>query len=72
MLKGYFNHVWLPSISFELVDGNPPKKIVKRKIRAQIKIGAPVTFLARYNMNRSTDEARKQSLEKVRTSMERF
>ena len=101
MLKGYFDRVWLPGVSFDLRDGkltptlrhirklgaaltygatpmrafmagNPPKKIVKRVIRAQIKIGAPVKFLAHYDMNNATDETRAAFLDKVKTEMERF
>jgi len=101
MLKGYFDRVWVPGISFDLVDGkvtsklrhikklgavltygatpfrafaagNPPKKIVKRVIRAQINPVSPVTFLAHYDMNNSTDETRARFLKKVTVTMERF
>jgi putative NADPH-quinone reductase len=101
ILKGYFDRVWLPGVTFELVDGkvtsklrhirklaavltygadpfrafivgNPPKKIVKRMLRAMIKPFASVVFLAHYDMNRSTDETRKRFLEKVKREMERF
>lgn len=101
MLKGYFDRVWLPGVSFALQDGkltptlrhieklaavmtyggtpmraflvgNPPKKIIKRVIRAQIKIGAPVKFLAHYDMNNCTEETRAAFLERVKTEMEAF
>jgi putative NADPH-quinone reductase len=101
ILKGYFDRVWLPGVSFELVNGkvrsklqhirklgavltygadpfrafvagNPPKKIVKRVLRAQIKPFAPVVFLAHYDMNRSTETSRKEFLAKVGREMTRF
>ncbi|MEF0942827.1 NAD(P)H-dependent oxidoreductase [Rhizobium sp. BR 362] len=99
--KGYFDRVWLPGVSFELVDGkvesrlrhirklaavltygatpfrafvagNPPKKIVKRVLRAQINPLRPVTFLAHYDMNNCTPETRARFLARVKTSMENF
>jgi putative NADPH-quinone reductase len=101
ILKGYFDRVWLPGVSFELVNGkvesrlrhirklgavltygatpfralvagNPPKKIVKRVLRAQINPLRPVTFLAHYDMNNCTPETRAKFLDKVKTAMERF
>ena len=101
MLKGYFDRVWLPGVSFELVNGqvesrlrhirklaavltygatpfrafvagNPPKKIVKRVLRAQINPLRPVTFLAHYDMNNCTEQTRAAFMARVKTSMERF
>lgn len=101
MLKGYFDRVWLPGVSFALQDGrltptlrhirklgavltygatpmraflvgDPPKKLIKRVIRGQIKIGAPMKFLAHYDMNNATDDTRAAFLDKVKTEMRRF
>lgn len=101
ILKGFFDRVFLPGVSFELsggelrytlrhirrlgavmtygadrtramLVGNPPRKIVKRVIRAQISPSARVTFLAHYAMNRSTDDTRARFLDKVGAKMSRF
>ncbi len=101
MLKGYFDRVWVPGVTFELVNGkvesrlrhirkigavmtygatrfrafaagDPPRKIVHRMLRAQIRLFAPVQYLAHYDMNRSTPESRARFLAKVKREMERF
>ncbi|TCT45055.1 NAD(P)H-dependent oxidoreductase [Martelella mediterranea] len=101
MLKGYFDRVWLPGVTFALQDGkltptlrhitklasvltygatpmraflagNPPKKIITRTMRAQIKIGAPIKFMAHYDMNNCTPETRANFLRKVKGEMEAF
>ena len=52
--------------------GDPPRKVTNRVLRAVIKPGAPVRYLAHYDMNRSTDESRRHFLEKVGAAMEQF
>ncbi|RWN00474.1 MAG: flavodoxin family protein [Mesorhizobium sp.] len=101
ILKGFFDRVFLPGVSFKLVDGkvrptlhnirklaaittyggsrframlmgDPPRKMVKRTLRATIKPGASVSYLAHYSMNLSTDQTRKAFLAKVAASMDQF
>ncbi|TPJ74008.1 NAD(P)H-dependent oxidoreductase [Mesorhizobium sp. B2-7-1] len=101
ILKGFFDRVFLPGVSFDLVDGkvqptlhnirkmaavttyggsrframlmgDPPRKIVKRMLRATIKPGAPVSYLAHYSMNLSTDETRNAFMTRVATTMDAF
>lgn len=98
ILKGFFDRVFLPGVSFKLVDGqvrpalqhvrylaavttyggtrfraalmgDPPRKLVCRVLRALIRPGAPVRYLAHYDMNRSTDHSRARFLESVRTQL---
>ena len=52
--------------------GDPPRKSVKRMLRAVIKPLAPVTYLALYDMNRATDSDREAFLKKVEARMARF
>jgi len=101
ILKGFFDRVFLPGVSFKLVDGkvqpslhnvrkiaavttyggsrframlmgDPPRKLIKRMLRATVKPGASVSYLAHYSMNLSTDETREAFLAKVMASMDRF
>lgn len=96
MLKGYFDRVFLPGVSFRLVDGkvrpalwnirklaavttyggaryralmmgDPPRKIVKRVVRAVCHPSARPLYLAHYDMNRSTPETRAAFLADVRS-----
>ena len=83
ILKGYFDRVFLPGVSFTLDEdgrlkpalthitrlvavttyggtrlrallaGDPPRRIVTRAIRANVGLDTPVTYLARYDMNRA-------------------
>jgi putative NADPH-quinone reductase len=101
MLKGFLDRVFLPGVSFELVDGkvqpslhnirklaavttyggsrframlmgDPPRKLVNRMLRATIKPGASVSYLAHYSMNLSTDDTRKAFMAKVAARMDAF
>jgi putative NADPH-quinone reductase len=101
ILKGFFDRVFLPGVSFKLVDGkaqpslhnirklaavttyggsrframlmgDPPRKLVNRMLRATIKPGASVSYLAHYSMNLSTDETRKRFMAKVAGRMDAF
>ncbi|MBZ9773252.1 NAD(P)H-dependent oxidoreductase [Mesorhizobium sp. CO1-1-8] len=101
ILKGFFDRVFLPGVSFKLVDGkaqpslhnirkvaavttyggsrframlmgDPPRKLIKRMLRATVKPGAPVSYLAHYSMNLSTDSTRKTFMAKVAASMDAF
>lgn len=101
ILKGFFDRVFLPGVSFKLVEGkvqpslhniskiaaittyggsrframlmgDPPRKLVSRMLRATVKPGAPVTYLAEYSMNLSTDETRKAFMAKVAARMDAF
>lgn len=100
ILKGWFDRVFVPGVSFDLSDGrtrpaltnirklgavtsyggsrlramlvgDPPRKVVTRVLRAATGF-APVTYLAHYDMNRSTDDSRARFLERVDTAMTRF
>lgn len=101
ILKGFFDRVFLPGVSFRLVGGkvrpslhnigkvaavttyggsrfraivmgDPPRRLIKRMLRATVKPGAPVTYLAHYAMNLSTDQTRKSFMAKVAASMDAF
>ena len=101
ILKGFFDRVFLPGVSFRLADGkvqpslhnirkvaavttyggswfraalmgNPPKKLVNRVLRATVKPGAPVSYLAQYSMNLSTQESREKFMAKVAAKMDTF
>ncbi|MER8885218.1 NAD(P)H-dependent oxidoreductase [Mesorhizobium sp. M0074] len=101
ILKGFFDRVFLPGVSFKLVDGkvqpslhnirkmaavttyggsrframlmgDPPRKLVNRVLRATIKPGGSVSYLAHYSMNLSTNETRTKFIAKVAAKMDAF
>lgn len=94
ILKGFFDRVFLPGVSFRLVDGkvrpnlwnirrlvavttyggtrwrawlmgDPPRKIVRRALRAVCHPTARPLYLAHYDMNRSTPASRAAFLDRI-------
>ena len=55
-----------------LLVGDPPRKVVGRALRVTVKPGAPFSYLAHYDMNRSTDESRARFMARVKKAMDRF
>ena len=101
ILKGFFDRVFLPGVSFRLENGqvwpnlhnirklgavvtygggrmrallmgDPPRRVLKRVVRACIHPTAKTRYLALYGMNRNDDPARKAFLERIRKEMLRF
>lgn len=101
ILKGFFDRVFLPGVSFEmrgetlvpclhnikklaavvtyggtrwraLLVGDPPRKIVKRVLRATIHPLGSVTYLAQYDMNHTRPEIRAAFLDKIGATLARF
>ena len=55
-----------------MLAGDPPRKAVTRVLRAQDRLQTPVTYLARYDMNRATRETCDRFLAKVSRTMSAF
>ncbi len=53
-------------------NGDTPRKTATRYLRAVFTPGRPVTYLAHYDMNRSTPETRAAFLKRVERAMARF
>lgn len=100
ILKGFFDRVFLPGVSFKLVNGHvrpaltnikkyatvttyggtrlraflagdPPRQLMTRPVR-YVMGGAPMQYLALYDMNRASDQKRAAFLAHVTQQMERF
>ena len=52
--------------------GDPPRKIANRMLRATVKPGARVNYLAHYEMNLSTDKTRHAFMSKVERALDRI
>jgi putative NADPH-quinone reductase len=101
ILKGFFDRVFLPGVSFRLENGlvwpnlhnirklaavttygghrwramlmgDPPRKLVKRMLRAVVHPLASSHYFALYDLNRASDATRANFLERVRHSMRTF
>jgi putative NADPH-quinone reductase len=101
ILKGFFDRVFLPGVSFRLIEGkaqpilhnigkvaavtsyggsrlraflvgDPPRKLVRRVLKATVRPGARVDYLAHYSMNLSTARSRKRFMERVAAAMDAF
>jgi putative NADPH-quinone reductase len=101
ILKGFFDRVFLPGVSFRLENGlvwpnlhnirklaavttygghrwramlmgDPPRKLVKRMLRAVVHPLAASHYFALYDLNRASDATRANFLERVRHSMRTF
>ncbi len=100
ILKGFLDRVFLPGVSFKMVNGqvapalnniskfavvttyggtrfrarlagDPPRAHMTRSVR-YVTGGAPMEYLALYDMNRASDQKRGAFLEHVTKKMERF
>ena len=101
MLKGYFDRVFLPGVTFNmengkavpclrnidkvaavttyggsrlraLLVGDPPRKAVMRVLRAVVGPSASFSYLALYDMNRTTETARSRFKARVKAAMDAF
>ena len=101
ILKGWLDRVFLPGVSFGLIDGkvrptlhnirkilvltsyggsrfrswlmgDPPRKIANRMLRATVKPGATVSYLAHYEMNLSTPKTRQAFMARVEAALDKM